>query len=267
MASRKDAGDALHSLTLGIIPGGSGNGLAASLGSPDPVASAWAIIRGQTHAMDLFSVLAESAKGSRLLWGFLAIEWAMVSVIDLESEPYRFLGPLRFDIKGLLETLSNDAYGCKLWYLPANEGRPKAAQKAAKGSKLPDQDLVNGDRSKWVAFSGELSVFLASNLKKIQIAPGPHAKDAELSDGCLDLILIPRVDRSDLMSAMLDFDSGKFADQKGVQYKKVLAFTLEPDLTQKIQAPIGVDGERLTATKISVQSHQAMVEVFYDFGD
>jgi len=104
-------------------------------------------------------------------------------------------------------------------------------------------------------------------VKKIQIAAGAHAKHAEISDGCIDLMLIPKADRGDLMSAMLSFETGEFATQKCVRYEKVLAFELEPDLTASNQAPLAIDGERLVARKITVENHNAFIDVFYDFGD
>jgi len=42
------------------------------------------------------------------------------SVIDLDSEGFRFLGPLRFDLKGVVEVMAADTYKARFLshYLP-----------------------------------------------------------------------------------------------------------------------------------------------------
>eukprot|EP01128_Nolandella_sp_AFSM9_P002284 TRINITY_DN1265_c0_g1_i1.p1 TRINITY_DN1265_c0_g1~~TRINITY_DN1265_c0_g1_i1.p1 ORF type:complete len:347 (+),score=76.55 TRINITY_DN1265_c0_g1_i1:67-1107(+) len=88
-------------LFFGIIPAGSGNGLSACLDADDAITAVFAIIQGTTIPVDLISTSYNlNAEKPDTVYGFLSLEWAALSHIDLESEGYRWLGPLRFDLKG-----------------------------------------------------------------------------------------------------------------------------------------------------------------------
>jgi len=268
ICSRPDRATVVAQVPLGIIPGGSGNGLAASLHSQEINSAAYSIIAGKLHPMDVFSLGFTDSKGQpQTAFGFLAVGWAMLSVIDLESEGFRFLGPLRFDIKGVVETLAADSYKAKLEYLPSDQAKPPNVAKQITAGKTFDTPHLKGDRSKWKTIEDDkFFLFLASNLKYIQIADGPHAEGAEMSDGCLDIISLRNVDRMDLLKAMTSFEDGTFAKSPGVETVKALAFTLTLDNTVR-KAPVTIDGERVDGTKIDVEVHPAILNVFYDFGE
>lgn len=70
--NREDYKEVIESITLGIIPGGSGNGLAGSIDVPDPETAAFSIISNHKRPLDIFEVVQDNKK----LWGFLGIEWA-----------------------------------------------------------------------------------------------------------------------------------------------------------------------------------------------
>ncbi|XP_071518897.1 sphingosine kinase 1-like [Panulirus ornatus] len=86
---------------IGIIPGGSGNGLARSvahwLNEPymaDPVlVSALNIIYGHLSPLDL--VLVHTSEGKKIL-SFLSIGFGLLADIDIESERLRSIGESRF---------------------------------------------------------------------------------------------------------------------------------------------------------------------------
>lgn len=58
------------------------------------------------------------------------------SVIDLQSESYRWLGSLRFDIKGVVEIFSCESYKGKITYLEAEKSEISgSASSATSGGK------------------------------------------------------------------------------------------------------------------------------------
>jgi sphingosine kinase len=131
---RPDRVRVASSLALGIVPSGSGNGLAASLcadaGLPYSLDNAGFILaRGGISPLDLASTFvaeeaeeswapgsdgaasaAAAAADAALLgarpaglwgarrWSFLSLEWGIVADIDIESEKLRILGGARFDV-------------------------------------------------------------------------------------------------------------------------------------------------------------------------
>ncbi|XP_045602902.2 sphingosine kinase 1 [Procambarus clarkii] len=91
---------------IGIIPGGSGNGLARSLahwlnepymGNPVLV-SALNIVHGHLSPLDL--AIIQTAEGTKML-SFLSIGFGLISDIDIESERLRRIGEARFFVWSL----------------------------------------------------------------------------------------------------------------------------------------------------------------------
>ena len=94
---RPDASAAVAQLHLGVLPGGSANSLCTSLvkaaGEPiGPMSSAYLLCRGAPQPIDLLRVAQPSRPE---LYGFLSLEWAMASDLDLGSEHLRWMGDVR----------------------------------------------------------------------------------------------------------------------------------------------------------------------------
>jgi sphingosine kinase len=96
---------------LGIVPGGSGNGLAASIGCFTPRQAAFAIARGGVRRLDAFSVLQE---GKARRYGFLDVAWGFISDVDFESERMRWLGAPRFTVTAVEKLVENKPYRARL---------------------------------------------------------------------------------------------------------------------------------------------------------
>ncbi|KAL4648033.1 sphingosine kinase 1 [Arapaima gigas] len=116
---------------LGILPGGSGNALAASIhhytGSPPGsseellVSCGFLLCKGLVSRLDLASV--SLASGHRL-FSFLSLAWGFVADVDIESEKYRYVGAARFTVGTLVRLASLRVYQGRLAYLPAEESPP-----------------------------------------------------------------------------------------------------------------------------------------------
>ncbi|CAL9700454.1 unnamed protein product [Knipowitschia caucasica] len=111
---------------LAILPGGSGNALAASVhhySGSTPVSSeelllscGFLLCKGLVSRMDLVSIHLSS--GARV-FSFLSLAWGFVADVDIESEKYRHVGAARFTVGTLVRIASLRTYRGRLAYLPA----------------------------------------------------------------------------------------------------------------------------------------------------
>jgi len=72
LMQRPDAAEAIRRVHLGVIPAGSGNGLAAALGALDPLAAAFNIAKGSNSlSLELsasFSLSSDNRKRGKNIW-------------------------------------------------------------------------------------------------------------------------------------------------------------------------------------------------------
>ncbi|MBN3307556.1 SPHK1 kinase, partial [Amia calva] len=125
---------------LGILPGGSGNALAASInhysgshavtGEELLVNCGFLLCKGLVSRLDLASVHMAS---SQRLFSFLSLAWGFVADVDTESEKYRHVGAARFTLGTLVRLTSLRLYRGRLAYLPAEEPQLQP-QSPAEGS-------------------------------------------------------------------------------------------------------------------------------------
>ncbi|XP_066260210.1 sphingosine kinase 1-like isoform X1 [Euwallacea similis] len=121
---RPDWAEMLRSIPIGVVPGGSGNGLARSIAHhceepyiPSPtLPAALAAVRGHSEAMDLVRVETVS----HILFSFLSVGWGLLSDIDIESERLRMLGGTRFTVWSVARLIGLRSYKGKLWYIPSS---------------------------------------------------------------------------------------------------------------------------------------------------
>uniref|UniRef100_A0A8C6TIY4 sphingosine kinase n=1 Tax=Neogobius melanostomus TaxID=47308 RepID=A0A8C6TIY4_9GOBI len=126
LLERPDWEEAIR-MPLAILPGGSGNALAASVhhySGSTPVSSeelltscGFLLCKGLVSRMDLVSVHLIS--GPRV-FSFLSLAWGFVADVDIESEKYRHVGAARFTVGTLVRLASLRVYRGRLAYLPAS---------------------------------------------------------------------------------------------------------------------------------------------------
>ncbi|XP_009474911.1 PREDICTED: sphingosine kinase 1 [Nipponia nippon] len=129
---------------LCILPGGSGNALAASINhyaGNDHVAKkklltncTFILCKGLHTQMDLVSL--STASGKRL-FSFLGFGWGFISDVDIDSEKYRRLGNARFTL-GTLQCLAKlRVYQGRLSSLPAHQPQPERRRELRVQRALP----------------------------------------------------------------------------------------------------------------------------------
>nr|CAD7257888.1 unnamed protein product [Timema shepardi] len=140
LLEREDWQKALNEVPVGVIPCGSGNGLAKSIShsvdepyDQNPVLiSSLNVIKCRTVPMDLVRVETKTQifkaietlrdlikiSKSKILFSFLSVGWGFLSDIDIESERLRVIGGQRFTLWSVARLIGLRTYRGKLWFLP-----------------------------------------------------------------------------------------------------------------------------------------------------
>ncbi|MED6145147.1 Sphingosine kinase 1 [Stylosanthes scabra] len=273
---QRDDWDTAIKTPIGVVPAGTGNGMAKSLldsvGETCAVANAvLAIIRGHKRSLDVATI----KQGGIRYFSVLMLAWGLIADIDIESEEYRWMGSARIDFYGLNRVFNLrhytgcvhfvpapgfDSYGEPSSY-PANsisngcEGDPIGMEPVnSKGHcyQGPEIDLEN---LSWRVLNGPfISVWLHNvpwGAENTMAAP-----DAKFSDGSLDLIIVKNCPKLQLLSLLSELNTGGHVKSPYVMYLKVKALILEPGprLEKKEkEGIIDVDGEVLARGKGSYQ--------------
>ncbi|XP_066992141.2 sphingosine kinase 1 [Anabrus simplex] len=151
MFERTDWQRVMQELAVGVIPCGSGNGLAKSISyalqepyDQNPVLiSTLNIIKCRRVPMDLVRVETKS----QILFSFLSVGWGFLSDIDIESERLRAIGGQRFTVWSVARLIGLRTYRGKLWFLPSTSCKSQQVMRPSVGmltrsvSHCPDQNM------------------------------------------------------------------------------------------------------------------------------
>ncbi|NXX76558.1 SPHK1 kinase, partial [Urocolius indicus] len=265
---------------LCILPGGSGNALAASINhyaGNDHVAKkkllmncTFILCKGLHTQMDLLSL--STASGKRL-FSFLGFGWGFISDVDIESEKYRRLGNARFTL-GTLQCLAKlRVYQGRLSYLPlgpeqdppaaaqdppvpVTNGQPgpvPAAGTAAPGALPADSLLVplcQPVPPHWTVVPEEefvtvYAIYQSHLGTNLLMAPA-----ARLHDGCIHLFYVTGgIGRVALLKLFLAMGRGTHLELgcAHLRYVRARAFRLEPRSAAGIMT---LDGEALACEPV-----------------
>lgn len=124
---RPDWSGMFSQIKLGIIPCGSGNGLAKSIShafnepyDQNPVlVSTLNIVRGISTPLDLVRVETKN----QVMYSFLSIGWGLISDVDIESERLRSIGSQRFTVYSVAKLIGLKSYRGRLSYMPFTSER------------------------------------------------------------------------------------------------------------------------------------------------
>ncbi|XP_044586474.1 sphingosine kinase 2-like isoform X1 [Cotesia glomerata] len=124
LLERPDWKRALEELPLGIIPCGSGNGLAKSIAyaKQEPydsnpfLISALSVVKNKYSPIDLVRIETRS----QILYSFLSVGWGLIADIDIESERLRAIGGQRFTIWSIARLIGLRVYKGTVSYLPCD---------------------------------------------------------------------------------------------------------------------------------------------------
>ena len=244
LMSRPDWKKAIK-IPLGIIPGGTGNGLCKTLlesskEAYDPLNAAFLIAKGKQRTLDLATVKQNGKK----YYSFLSLAWGLVSDIDIESEKLKFLGSLRFNLYALMSIGLLRTYKGRFSFIPCSD------------FELTQDKTIS--QQGWQVIEDEFIFLWAMNIPWAahDMNVTPHAR---LNDGAMDVLVMRKgTSRIELLKALLRCGRGQHLDLPHMEYYKVRSFRLEP-LTEK--GILVVDGEPVdySPVEMTVIPHLACV--------
>lgn len=234
-------------MPIGHIPGGSGNGLAASILHDagecyGVLEAAYLIAKGRVQPLDLAAV--HCTGGSQRV-AFLALSWAMISDIDIESEKLRCCGGFRFTLWTVWRLLRLRRYRGTVRYWPPEAGELPRGPPPSLAEPLPQEE-------KWRSLSGDFMVVWAMNLSK-GASDALVVPDARPGDGLWHLVVVQRASRWQLLRFFLGLETGSHLAHAGAQLLTCRALRLEPEPhSRQHDGYLSLDGELVPLGPIQV---------------
>uniref|UniRef100_A0A3P9BMD4 sphingosine kinase n=1 Tax=Maylandia zebra TaxID=106582 RepID=A0A3P9BMD4_9CICH len=265
LMDREDWQEAIQ-IPLGILPGGSGNALAASVHHYSQSPPAWneelllscgfMLCKGLVGPLDLVSVHLAS---KQRLFSFLSLAWGFVADVDIESEKYRHVGAIRFLMGTLVRLASLRVYQGRLAYLPVKEIESDTKTRAPVDSLLPDLEQPVPDT--WTVVKEEdfvlvLAIYQSHLAEDLWTVPGAMA-----DDGLIHLFYVTAgISRPALLRLFLAMEKGGHlaCGCPHLVYEKVKALRLEPITPQGM---ITVDGEVVEYGPVQAQIHPGIARL------
>ncbi|XP_021726347.1 sphingosine kinase 1-like isoform X1 [Chenopodium quinoa] len=259
--------DTAIKMPIGVIPAGTGNGVAKSLldsvGDPcSAVGATVAIIRGHKTSLDIATI----SQGKTRFFSVLMLAWGLVADIDIESEIWRWMGGARLDLYAVKRIFQLRKYNGRIHFIPASDFEDyteKISHKAISVQDLPFCSLkrkqtdaqesgylgpnIDLENMNWRTIEGPFISVWIQNVPwgSEGSMPAPNAK---FSDGYLDVILMKDCPKLGLLSVLTSLSNGKHVKSPHVLYFKVKSFILEPGSRTKDSTKGGIidcDGEVL----------------------
>ncbi|KAI9358828.1 ATP-NAD kinase-like domain-containing protein [Pilaira anomala] len=273
---RPDAREAMKSVSLGIIPGGTGNALIISLLGEkrgfDPCYTALQVIKGKTMALDLCSVTYDDHR----YFSFLSQNFGITAYADLATEHMRWMGDTRTIVGLLQEIFARHSYKARiaiqvvesnkrkiqLEYRDAYLQEERVPMNESDGNVLDTIPPLNEPVPKdWLEIEDDISFFLTSKVPLL--ARGMLSHPCALpNDGNLDLMLVrgsPSIPKQ--LDVFTKVETGQHMNSKIVEYYKIKAFRLIPILKPGQKAYVAIDGEHAPCKPFQVEVHPRLASV------
>ena len=215
------------SIPVSCIPAGTGNGISkciTELYEEDftPLNCLYRIIKGNNMPIDLS--ICEQSHDKKVI-SFLSQSWGMSSEVDIDSEPLRFLGSIRFTLTTLWKLVRNNNYPGILSYVDIH------------GNEYTVNDnfiMVWACQLPWIASDMKLS------------------PESTFNDKCIYLLIIKEgMSRYEILNMFLKVENGSHLDITHNKFDviPVSSYTLLPENNKSY---IAIDGEKVKTEKMSV---------------
>ena len=180
-------------LAFSIIPSGTGNAFAQTLGELKPKKAIQKILDGERLKIDAMEI----KQGSKTSYAVNIIGWGMASRVNQISDRLRILGGIRYNIASLIGI---------------------ATMKKKKLILRMDDEVINEDALFFLALN---TVYTGKGMKM--------APDADFTDGLIDIIMFKSATKLQVVNIFLKLFSGKHIFDPRVTYKQVESFKLESE--------------------------------------
>jgi YegS/Rv2252/BmrU family lipid kinase len=206
---------------LGLITGGTGNSFMCDMNCQDPIDATKRILSGNRKFIDVL----ECHSNGDVYYAFNLVGWGMPTDINNLAEKMRWLGTQRYNVATLIEVMRN--------------------------SKRFAELKVNGE-----SITDDFAFIIACNT--IHVGKGMKmAPKAQLDDGLVDIIIVPKVNRFSLLKLFPKLFTGEHINSPELQYKQVNSFSIIPKENNKLN----IDGELLGSTPVNVKVLQKEIEI------
>uniref|UniRef100_A0AAY5F3J7 sphingosine kinase n=1 Tax=Electrophorus electricus TaxID=8005 RepID=A0AAY5F3J7_ELEEL len=248
---------------LAILPGGSGNALAASVA--DPVwgvelllSCGFLLCKGLVRPLDVLSLRLSS--GLRL-FSFLSIAWGFIADVDIESERYRYMGAVRFVVGALIRLASFRTYQGRLAFLPTpGDSSTLSLPRPHPEEHGPPDDLLAplGEPvpADWTVVEEQDFVLVLATSHSHLAEDLVAAPSAGPADGHIHLLYVRAgVSRVALLKLFVAMEKGTHlaCECPHLVYRRVRALRLEPATSPGV---ITVDGEQAEYGPLQAQVHR-----------
>ena len=180
-------------LAFSVIPSGTGNAFAQTLGELKPKKAIRKILEGERLKIDAMEI----KQGPKVSYAVNIIGWGMASRVNQISDQLRILGGIRYNIASLIGI---------------------AAMKKKRLVLRMGDKVINEDALLFLALN---TVYTGKGMKM--------APDADFSDGLIDIIIFKSATKLQVVSIFLKLFSGKHIFDPRVTYKQVNSFSLESE--------------------------------------
>ncbi|XP_044155651.1 sphingosine kinase 1 [Bufo gargarizans] len=265
---------------LSILPGGSGNALAASInhysghqqvtGTKLLTNCAFILCKGHPVPLDIVSLTTSS---QQRIFSFLSLAWGFISDVDIESEKYRFMGYARFSVGTFVRLTALRTYRGRLSYLPAisscetrdtTSDMKCSSADSTEPQVLEDSLVVPLDQpvpSHWHTVEDQFVLVLALYQSHLgaEHFTAPMVKGS--GEGNIHLFYATsRISRTSLIKLFIAMEKGTHLDQEipHLIHVPVVAFRIEPSESTGIMT---VDGEVIKCSSIQGQIHRGLGHV------
>ena len=180
-------------IPLGIIPMGSGNAFAETLGELDPIKTLSNILSGSTGLIDVFKI----DDREKTFFAINIIGWGMAAEVNILAEKLRWMGGIRYSVASLITVMR-----MKQKHLKANLGNNN--------------------------IEGKALFFLALN--NVHTGTGMQmAPNAILDDGLMDIIFVRNASKLRVLKIFTQLFSGTHINDPHVEYSQITSFDIETE--------------------------------------
>ena len=240
----------LPNAALAIVPSGTGNGIATSLGIRTPLEAAEALLRGATKPLDLMRVTraAHASVPTPTTVAALSVAWGAIADHDalVERELRRLPGKLLLVPAYII--LAARKYTGRVSFTP------HARQGPLPTTTPHTRDATSGE----VHIEGEFNLVQVCNLPWIATdvcaAPG-----ATPDGGCFGILIMRGASRLDLVRMFLAAETGTHTAHAAVELYWATSATIVPANGPSGLGNLAVDGELLPPSRVDIQCEPSAV--------
>ena len=210
-----------HKIPIGLITGGTGNSFMYDVDCLDPIDAAKRIVQHKLRPLDIAKVNANG----ELFYSFNIIGWGLATDAGKLAEKLRWLGGVRYDVASIIEVL---------------KGKDRIA------TLTLDKEVI---KENFIFIIGCNTTHTGKAMKMAPLA--------QLNDGKIDLIIVRKTSRINLLKLFPKLFSGDHIKSPLVEYRQVQNFSISLEETNDLT----IDGEIIGMTPLNVRMIPKMVNV------